>query len=81
MIRVFRWADVPDEDGIIYRVEGDWEPLQPSTETEPAEGGCFYEYFVVYNHEDFTEKLDKTLIADLVLKAEEKLNAMDRGEL
>lgn len=71
MNRVFRWADVHHMD-YDFEVRGDWEPL---------EGGFFYEYEILHCGDDMVELLSQKVQDEIVLKAEEKLNAMDRGEL
>jgi len=71
-IRKFRYIDVQDGN-VTFEVNGDWKEFQAATETDPAEGGHFCEYFIWYQGEDWTERLNEKLAASLVIQAEEKL--------
>jgi len=79
MERKHRWYTL-NYEGITFTVQGDWEDFQAATETEPSEGGCFYEYEIfmdAFGHDtDRTEMFSEKYKDKLISIAEEGLRGM-----
>lgn len=75
MERKHRWHEVLHGKH-EYMVVGDWEEYQKATDTEPAEGGCFYEYDILLDDETILEDLNEKTIKIIVEVAEQCLREL-----